>query len=481
MKALFIKESLEKIQKFNRNDSVFGKLKIGSNPFNFYSSKYYIKFIEPGDWDDIILDVASELLKVDKNKIKVLSESDESSKREDLFYLPQSLAFEIYENDKNNIIEERTIYRNNTITIDEKEDIKVYTFKKSSRNIVYVLLREEDKEEFDWGIIILGAPDIFESINFERSGTPIEKIGIGQKEVDRQIIENTLWDNWSIEDLTKDNYEIINLTKNYKGVNILILKDKDDLKLPYIAVPSIVFTPQVSYQYCKTPKEAEDDTKSKIDQILSNKIKESLDFTKIGNPIKKMDIGKSTIDRKIIEYTIWNGFTIDYFENNNYEIIDLIRNYRGYPILVLKNNSESSSKLPYIAFSPFNINSFYFKTPENAIEFIKEKLDKHLYLMGESINFERKGTSIEKMDIGQQEILRQKAAKIDWDWNDPDEKLLKVFEWKSYWIKITEIKRNRKIQYRGTSDCGEPYMDEPDLYDTPEEAEEKIKSWLYDY
>ena len=195
---------------------------------------------------------------------------------------------------------------------------------------------------------------------------------IGQKEIDRQIIENTLWDNWSIEDLTKDNYEIINLTKNYKGVNILILKDKDDLKLPYIAVPSIIFTPQVSYQYCKTPKEAEDDTKSKIDQILSNKIKES-------------------------------------------------------------------------------------------------------------INFERKGIPIEKMDIGQQEILRQKVAKIDWDWNDPDEKLLKVFEWKPYWIKITEVRRNGKIQYRGTSDCGEPYMDEPDLYDTPEEAEEKIKSWLYDY
>jgi predicted metal-dependent TIM-barrel fold hydrolase len=322
-----------------------------------------------------------------------------------------------------------------------------------------------------------------ESINFERSGTPIEKIGIGQKEVDRQIIENTLWDNWTIEDLKKDNYEVINLIKNYKGINILILKDKFYLlKLPYIAVPSIVFTPQVSYQYCKTPKEAEDDTKSKIDQILSSKIKESLDFIKSGDPIKKMDIGKSTIDRKIIEDTIWNGFTIDYFKNNGYKIIDLIRNYRGNPILVLKRGtSESIFALPYIAFSPFNFGSFYFKTPENAIKFIKEEIDKHLYLMGESINFERKGTPIEKIDIGQQEMLRQKAVKIDWDWNDPDEKLLKVFEWKPYWIKITEVKRNGKIQYRGTSDCGEPYMDEPDLYDTPKEAEEKIKSWLYDY
>ena len=413
MKALFIKESLEKIQKFNKDDSVFGKLKIGNNPFNIYSSKYYINYIEPEDWDDIILDTAAELLGVNKNKIKVLSEPDESFKRDDLFFLPQNIALEIYEKDKNNIIEEKTIYRDFSIETPDSKDIKVYTFEKSSRNIIYVLLRKEDRDEFEWGIIILGAPDIFESynfnrnlnpldsleigmqskkrlidkmeesykrgyfnqnkkdwgfsyqlwhstlkkiwspltkidilndkiiidssvlkndhlnlivnclnfvqwnwnlkavsfniydksvftfvspisesLNFNREGLPMEQMGIGKKEIDNQIIENTLWDNWTIEDLKKDNYEVFDLIKNYKGINILILEDQDDLKLPYIAVPSMVFTPRVNYTYFKTPEEAEKDTKSKIDRLLNNKLKESINFERKGNPLEKMDIGK---------------------------------------------------------------------------------------------------------------------------------------------------------------------------------------------
>ena len=85
------------------------------------------------------------------------------------------------------------------------------------------------------------------------------------------------------------------------------------------------------------------------------------------------------------------------------------------------------------------------------------------------------------MGIGKKAILKQKAAEIDWDWYDPNEKILKIFKYNEYWVKITRIIKYGKIKYRGISDCGEPYMDGPDSYDTSEEAEEQIKSWLTDW
>jgi len=76
-------------------------------------------------------------------------------------------------------------------------------------------------------------------------------------------------------------------------------------------------------------------------------VRESLDFERGKEPIKAMGIGQDEIDRKIIKETDW---LFDLSDPDFYSDWDLIRNYRGIPILIAKFINDEE----YIAVTPNN-------------------------------------------------------------------------------------------------------------------------------
>ena len=103
-------------------------------------------------------------------------------------------------------------------------------------------------------------------------------------------------------------------------------------------------------------------------------IRESLNFERGLEPKKSMDIGKSRLDREIMEETDWainlekNGFLWD--------IIELIRDYKGYPILILKNKQQES--WPYRAISRVGVFGDYQESPEKALSNLKKSIDREI-------------------------------------------------------------------------------------------------------
>jgi len=125
-------------------------------------------------------------------------------------------------------------------------------------------------------------------------------------------------------------------------------------------------------------------------------VKESINFERGLDPKTSMDVGKSHLDRKILEETDW---AIDIDKHGFiYEIIELIRNYKGYPILVLRNKQHES--WPYRAISVRGAFGDYQLTPEKALDQVKKMIDGQLNPMRESINFERGMDPKQSMGIG---------------------------------------------------------------------------------
>jgi hypothetical protein len=141
-------------------------------------------------------------------------------------------------------------------------------------------------------------------------------------------------------------------------------------------------------------------------------VRESINFERGLEPKTSMDVGKSHLDRKILEETDW---AIDIDKHGFiYEIIELIRDYKGYPILILKNKQHES--WPYRAISVRGAFGDYQPTPEKALEQIKYIISGQLNpqssgsedrmrmyeesFVKESVNFERGQDPKRAMDIG---------------------------------------------------------------------------------
>jgi len=111
-------------------------------------------------------------------------------------------------------------------------------------------------------------------------------------------------------------------------------------------------------------------------------VKESINFERGLDPKTSMDVGKSHLDRKILKETDW---AIDIDKHGFiYEIIELIRNYKGYPILVLRNKQHES--WPYRAISVRGAFGDYQLTPEKALDQVKKIIDGQLNPLSESTN-----------------------------------------------------------------------------------------------
>lgn len=72
---------------------------------------------------------------------------------------------------------------------------------------------------------------------------------------------------------------------------------------------------------------------------------------------------------------------------------------------------------------------------------------------------------------------------IEYDYEVEDEKVVKKYNYKGFNVKIAEINGGAKygMLYYGTSDTGEPYLDEPNAHKTPKNAQAEIEKYLDEY
>ena len=142
-------------------------------------------------------------------------------------------------------------------------------------------------------------------------------------------------------------------------------------------------------------------------------VRESINFERGLEPKVSMDVGKSHLDRKILEETDW---AIDIEQHAFlYEIVELIRDYKGYPILILKNRQQES--WPYRAISVRGAFGDYQSSPEKALKQIKDIIDGMLNPMKESINFERGMEPKKSMGIGLTALEKRIIEETDWHEN----------------------------------------------------------------
>lgn len=103
------------------------------------------------------------------------------------------------------------------------------------------------------------------------------------------------------------------------------------------------------------------------------KLDESINFNREGSTLDKLDIGKKYSDEKFIEETDW-VFNIKYI-HEKYNIIELIRNYKGFPILILENKIKYIPNRKYTAISSDDQLDSHFSEPITALEEIQEIID----------------------------------------------------------------------------------------------------------
>jgi hypothetical protein len=139
-------------------------------------------------------------------------------------------------------------------------------------------------------------------------------------------------------------------------------------------------------------------------------VRENINFERGLEPKTSMSVGKSHLDREIMEETDW---AIDLEKHAFiYDIVNLIKDYRGYPILILKNKQQESS-WTYRAISRVGVFGDYQPTPEKALINLMKSIDnelrkeddshkiwKVLLRKNESVNFERGIDPKDALELG---------------------------------------------------------------------------------
>lgn len=379
------------------------------------------------------------------------------------------------------------------------------------------LALENFKDIIKWKII---KKNTFESQEFTREGDPLKKMSVGQTAIDQHIIDTTLWalrkEMW--EDTQGRPYEFHKLIRNYRGFPILLLKDvnidpkeESNMSAIWIATSTMSYTNWSSSEIYAIGrmKEIIDSLLKKGDASVQNsidqfKIKhgepvtEKLDFERGGEPIKTMDIGQTYLDRKFIEDTNW-FITFSY---DDYDIIDLIKDYQGYPLLILKNKFRSQSQIQapawtgkaYVGTSTdeTGIGGRGAATPEIAEQKVKEDLDEWLSSGGnanEAQNFTRKGDPLNKMGIGREVRLKQLNSEIKWDWDAKrykdavQEEVLDIVPHGKYFVKLSRMwyidGSDVSKKYFVTSNVEQDYpQNGPNLHDSPDGLIDGEKKWM---
>jgi hypothetical protein len=90
-------------------------------------------------------------------------------------------------------------------------------------------------------------------------------------------------------------------------------------------------------------------------------------FERGGNPRTTMDIGQTYLDTKFIEETPWD-FPFNEIRDA-VTVIDLIKNYRGFPILVLRKNDDTENKRYFATTTNYQTQNY--RNPKEALKDIK--------------------------------------------------------------------------------------------------------------
>lgn len=94
----------------------------------------------------------------------------------------------------------------------------------------------------------------------------------------------------------------------------------------------------------------------------------------VTDPIKDMGIGQDALDKKLIEETDWA--VSDNKIKQDYDIVEVIHNYKGYPILILKDKKHNRSLLPpFRAISVVGVFGIYQNTRNKALKDLASRID----------------------------------------------------------------------------------------------------------
>jgi hypothetical protein len=126
------------------------------------------------------------------------------------------------------------------------------------------------------------------NIDFNREGTPLEKLKIGKKESDLIFIKEHEWD-LSLPHILK-RFTVEELIRDFKGIPILVLKS-DSLVTSYIAISTDYHS-----DHHNKPEEAISELKLDIFGI-----EESLKFTREGTSLEKIGVGRITMEKEVLK------------------------------------------------------------------------------------------------------------------------------------------------------------------------------------
>ena len=279
--------------------------------------------------------------------------------------------------------------------------------------------------------------NIDEALDFERGQDPKKAMDIGQTMLDRKFIEETPW-TVSI----MDSMEIVELHKNfYKGYPALIMIDHGAIMKtsPRYFANSIL---GINSKYRGSPKLALENFKDIIKwKIIKKNTFESQEFTREGDPLKKMSVGQTAIDQHIIDTTLW-ALRKEMWEDTQgrpYEPNELIRDYKGFPILLLKDpnidpEEKSNMSAIWIATSTMSYTNWTssrdyathrMKTIIDELlldSSVQKEINKFKIKHGEPIeedqHFTREGDPLPKMGIGRNRFPSKMGAGYTSLYND---------------------------------------------------------------
>jgi hypothetical protein len=268
------------------------------------------------------------------------------------------------------------------------------------------------------------ARKVNENVYFQREGDPLDTLQIGdikgrKIQHDKELLFSTLHDM-----ADKFGTGIVEVVTNKKSTQlapdaqILQAQFKSNSKITYGAF--LVFEAGLEIpHYVYYFREGEDEIKTWCKDITAvinelemkvirlESVTEAANFTRVGTPQKQMSVGQTAIDKNIIDNTPWNINELVPNWRDEYRIIEVIRDYKGEPILVLENHKAGN----FLAIA-ISRRSFHHGDPKTALaelkEFIDEDQEENLF---EAVHFNREGTPLEKMDIGSED--QREISKMD--------------------------------------------------------------------
>lgn len=260
----------------------------------------------------------------------------------------------------------------NAEDIKKIEDIKKLFFKCHLKNLQYLFI--PNKINLD------------ESFNFERKDSYTDHLNIGKYSSDlpTEILFKFMYEEakkceffTKVSDIDYKNKEpMFRIETVYKAPNINLSSGYDYKEYCLYLTKDegiLCFNEWNNEEYeLKNLKEFKEHTNCKT----KNDIRESLNFERNSKPLKKISIGQEAIDKKIIEETDW------YKEfPENIQEIELIRDYKGFPILIIKHLVKSfldEKDYPrYTGITTFT-GSLPFISKKDAIRFMKESIDNYI-------------------------------------------------------------------------------------------------------